>query len=383
MNLSEFTKENIKFVDYKPYYEISKKYNPILKKFYNEIKQSKDKVDKTCFFNVNNGLILEKANLNSSMWLPSQIKDYIDITDYYLFKYSKKVDDKFSIDIKIYLEEDELNNLDNIRNYIKLIIIWFVFIVNYSNKECYNTISVILYLTDFKKRLPESSIHVLEPFNVNTGYTTRCDLGNITIYRKEEWFKVLIHESIHYLGLDFGVENHNLNSIFPIDTEISLAETYVEFWARIFNIYFISFNLTIDKGYDEFKMLSTYFMDVEKHFSINQCNKVLKFMGLSYHDLIGKKDIHLMKRKLYKERTNVFSYYILTCILMDDPVKFIIWCKNNNLNIVKMNLENISKFEEYIKKNYKSKDLLSSMKKPNVFKTSEDDNLRMTILELI
>ena len=48
-----------------------------------------------------------------------------------------------------------------------------------------------------------------------------------------------------------------------------------------------------------------------------------------------------------------------------------------------MNLENISKFEEYIKKNYKSKHLLSSMKKPNVFKTSEDDNLRMTILELI
>merc|ERR1711990_305671 len=113
-------------------------------------------------------------------------------------------------------------------------------------------------------------IHVLEPFNVNTGYTTRCNLGNITIYRKEEWFKVLIHESMHYLGLDFGVENHNLHLIFPIDTEISLAEAYVEFWARIFNIYFVSFNLTIDKSYDEFKMLSLYFMDVEKKFSLNQ-----------------------------------------------------------------------------------------------------------------
>jgi hypothetical protein len=106
-------------------------------------------------------------------------------------------------------------------------------------------------------------------------------------------------------------------------------------------------------------------------------------MGLSYNDLIGKKEIHLMKRKLYKEKTNVFSYYILTCILMNDPVKFITWCKNNNLNMVKMNLENISKFEEYIKKNYKTNDVLSSIKKPNIFKTSEDDNLRMTVIELI
>ena len=381
MDLSKFTKENIKFVDYEPS-SLTKKYDSILKKFYDEIKQSKDKVDKTCFFNVNNGLILEKANLNSSIWLPHQIKNYIDITDYYVFKYSKKVDNKFNIDIKIYLEEDELINLDNIRNYIKLIIIWFVFIVNYSNKECYRTISIILYLTDFKKRLPDSTIHVLEPFNVNTGYTTRCNLGNITIYRKEEWFKVLIHESMHYLGLDFGVENHNLDAIFPIDTEISLAEAYVEFWARIFNIYFASFNLTIGKSYDEFKMLSLYFMDVEKKFSLNQCNKVLKFMGLSYNDLIGKKAIHLMKRKLYKERTNVFSYYILTCILMNDPVKFVTWCKNNNFNIVKMNLENIGKFEEYIKKNYKSKDLLSCVKKSNIFKNN-DENLRMTIIELI
>ena len=202
MDLSKFTKENIKFVDYEPS-SITKKYDSILKKFYNEIKQSKDKVDKTCFFNLDNGLILEKANLNSSIWLPPQIKDHIDITDYYLFKYSKKVDNKFNIDIKIYLEEEELINLDNIRNYIKLIIIWFAFIVNYSNKECYRTISIILYLTDFKKRLPDSTIHVLEPFNVNTGYTTRCNLGNITIYRKEEWFKVLIHESIHSNFIDY------------------------------------------------------------------------------------------------------------------------------------------------------------------------------------
>ena len=68
---------------------------------------------------------------------------------------------------------------------------------------------------------------------------------------------------------------------------------------------------------------------------------------------------------------------------MNDPVKFITWCKNNNLNMVKMNLENISKFEEYIKKNYKTNDVLSSIKKPNIFKTSEDDNLRMTVIELI
>ena len=65
---------------------------------------------------------------------------------------------------------------------------------------------------------------------------------------------------------------------------------------------------------------------------------------------------------------------------MNDPVKFIIWCKNNNLNMVKMNLENISKFEEYIKNNYKSETLLSGNKK--LFRNL-NNSLRMTIIELV
>ena len=203
MDLSKFTKENIKFVDYEPS-SITKKYDSILKKFYNEIKQSKDKVDKTCFFNLDNGLILEKANLNSSIWLPPQIKDHIDITDYYLFKYSKKVDNKFNIDIKIYLEEEELINLDNIRNYIKLIIIWFAFIVNYSNKECYRTISIILYLTMNKNNLFKNHIS-----NINNKYD---NILNIILNNSSKVSNNIQNNTIHS-NIFYNDENKTLKNI--------------------------------------------------------------------------------------------------------------------------------------------------------------------------
>lgn len=46
----------------------------------------------------------------------------------------------------------------------------------------------------------------LGPKNINTGYTV-LDNNNITIYRKEELHKIVIHELIHALGIDNGLDN--------------------------------------------------------------------------------------------------------------------------------------------------------------------------------
>ena len=44
---------------------------------------------------------------------------------------------------------------------------------------------------------------ILSAVNVNSGYTSFYnDLREIVIYRKEEWFKVLIHELMHYYDYD-------------------------------------------------------------------------------------------------------------------------------------------------------------------------------------
>ena len=112
-------------------------------------------------------------------------------------------------------------------------------------------------------------------------------------------------------------------------------------------------------------------------------------MGLEYTDLFNNSDpICVMKRKLYKERTPTFCYYILTCILMNNPFNFIIWCKkNNNINnIIKFSpITNVKLFVEYIKVNSLSKFLLETMKSlESLFKHKHGlyYSLRMSIIEL-
>ena len=103
-------------------------------------------------------------------------------------------------------------------------------------------------MTDFKKKLPEKSVDILSPINCNTAVTTGClEKTEIIIYRKEEWFKVFIHETFHSLGLDFAnystAEFENgIKSIFPLKN-LDITETYAEFWGTILNCAFCSYNL--------------------------------------------------------------------------------------------------------------------------------------------
>ena len=47
-------------------------------------------------------------------------------------------------------------------------------------------------------RLPENKTDILDQVNCNTAVTYACAVnGECLIYRKEEWFKVFIHETFH------------------------------------------------------------------------------------------------------------------------------------------------------------------------------------------
>lgn len=72
-------------------------------------------------------------------------------------------------------------------------------------------ISQHLYLFNtVQKELPENKSEVIGPVNANTGYTYRCEKNNeIVIYRQEEWFKVLMHETMHTFGNDFETEDYS------------------------------------------------------------------------------------------------------------------------------------------------------------------------------
>ena len=69
-------------------------------------------------------------------------------------------------------------------------------------------------MTPIKKVLPSSPFVILSPTHANTAVTTTCTAdGEICLFRKEEIFKVFIHETFHSLGLDFSsMSNTALNS---------------------------------------------------------------------------------------------------------------------------------------------------------------------------
>ena len=79
----------------------------------------------------------------------------------------------------------------------------------YSSKKCSKSLTIDIYFTPFKRSLPKNASDIIGPININGGFTYGgCMSSNkITVYREEEWFKVLIHELFHNLDLDFAEMN--------------------------------------------------------------------------------------------------------------------------------------------------------------------------------
>ena len=57
-------------------------------------------------------------------------------------------------------------------------------------------------------------------------------------------------------------------------------------------------------------------------------------MNLSYEQLYEKDKMSDVSRLLHKERTYVFSYYILKCVLLYHYDEFVLWCLKNDVSIV-------------------------------------------------
>jgi len=162
----------------------------------------------------------------------------------------------------------------------------------------------------------------LTEINANTAFTMSCS-SEILLFRSEEWFKVLIHETMHCFGLDFShhalrnVERYVASTVYalPSTTNVHVYEAYSEAWARILNAAFVS----VDTGDSLTRLL-----DIEVHHSGAVMTNVLRHQGYTYDDLF---DAAVMRR--YKEDTNAFAYYVLTYVLMSDYRSFIEWCRHN------------------------------------------------------
>ena len=308
------------------------------------------------------------TELFESKFVPSSIKGYVEgnMKGYLHMKtYLCNVEVEV---IYALFKQSEINNLRKVEKKIKKalrILRFLLFYVGTSNKV--KKITINLYLTPQKKTLPKNQIKTLNEEACNSALTYACaEEGEVLIFREEEWKKVLIHELFHSLCLDFSGISYLLlkdkfKDLFKVKSDYEISEAYAEYWATILNGCFISFDILDDKeDYEQFGLYSEFCIQFERIFSLFQLVKVLDYMGLRYKDLVSDgKMAKSLKNILYKEETNVLSYYIIKAVLLFDYDKFLFWCEKYNISAVKFDKTqlNLRRFGSYFENIYKNRRL--------------------------
>ena len=233
---------------------------------------------------------------------------------------------------------------------------WYSFIIPFSKPQCNQSFIVTLYWTPDKKTFPTSK-KILDQINVNSAFTFSCsgnNIGNeIIIFRKEEWKKVLIHESFHLLGLDFSgiketISTPILKTMFrnvEID-DFRLYECYCELWAELLNIVFLPVNIRNA-------------IQLETEFSIIQWKKILTYYGITYEQLI--------QTAKYRENTQIISYYGLKSVAwfyLNDYIEMFVIGRTNPFQFQPTMIE---QYVHFFKERYRTReyiDVMEQMKAP-------------------
>ena len=361
----------------------TKNTDEITRQLYNEIIDSYNylidlkRVKRDNFYNIsikkisNISQITKPKNFNSNSF-PEAIRNHIDHLSLSEISYTFSLFDR-KITLHFIVEEVEVEDKLSIYNrYVDAIVMWFYILNEYGSKKCASTFTIFFYFTSLEKKLPDSNISILDQIHVNTAFTTTCPKDSeIVIFRKEEWFKVLIHESFHNFALDFSDMNtsectKDILSIFPVSSEVNLFESYTEFWAEIMNALFCSFfNLKNKSDSEEFLSNFEFFINFERTYSFFQLVKTLDFMGLNYKNIYSQtKQSEILRNTLYKEKSNVLAYYVIKTILINNYQGFLSWCKTNNFSLLqfKKTTSNLKEFCNFIRNNYKTKLMLDNIK---------------------
>ena len=231
--------------------------------------------------------------------------------------------------------------------YIRWILMWFYIANVYARKECSQELNVYIFMNSTEKTLPTSSIDPLNASHMNSGYTTCCTKdSSIVIFRREEWFKVLLHETFHNFGLDFcSLDNKSivksLSTFFSVRSKFDVFEAYCEYWAITMNTLFIAYHIDEEQKIKSRFVINRFheLLKFERMFSMFQMIKILNHMSLVYDDVLTH-STSLNKNKTsevtikYKERTNAFSYYVLKNVLMFHHAEFMCWNKTNNTSLL-------------------------------------------------
>ena len=304
---------------------------------------------------VNKITSIVNKHLRSSKYIDSELINFIlTNTNCKIVTYKNIIKGKtYIFDFIMYNDEISILNLDLI---VEKMLLVLQLIIAISNNESRNGQHVTFFLTPFQKKLNSnnsnnsnnsSNSNILGAKNVNSGFTYPNLINGVTfIYRKEEFFKVFIHESIHYYGIDKALHkqlNSNINynkfiNLFSIGTEyiakIGINEGLTEYWTFIIYLTALSYKKSIT--------LANFIYEFERLYKLEllhilfQVVKILNYNKLTYSQFLANSSANSSNK--YKETSHIFSYYIVKTLLVynhENMLKSNIFDMNfsNKLNI--------------------------------------------------
>ena len=354
-------------------------------RLYDLIRDGFDFYDSTNINNMVLSVLTEKNMIikTASSYFPKSIQHRVQEDMKKQLHYTYYLPGDRIVNVYIGLMDNNIVNYQKYHDMMRLIISWAHICTKYSYKECSKKQNIYIYPTKLEKVLPMNEVVVLGTEHVNTAVTTRCSANNETIiYRQEEWFKVYVHEMMHSYGLDINdsynlLINNLVKKLFNVRSSMKVAEAYVETWARIINGAYAAVMFSESK--EDFEELFLFTMEVERLFSVIQAQKVLAYMNLTYNNVIERGS--RLSANLYRENSNVFAYYILTAMLMNDPYTFLQFCSRINRKWIRFDntLSAVKELENYIKLAHMDPTFIKNMETNFQVK---DKGLRMSLIDV-
>ena len=341
---------------------------------YDILKQHKNKIKyKTYFdllFSVSNDRKILHELLYKNLFISLDNIHYIESHDIIYKQYNSN-----NIKLDLFLPIDEHENYDEPD--IEKISLIYSIMSNLFNKKNEHLRLIVLYGNQKKQINYDECDKTLCSNNINSGLSIKHDL--IMIWRKEEFYKVLIHELIHFFGIDFYVNDeiyklleHSVNKKYKNIKNDKINESYTEAIAILINsvVYSKIHNIDVNK-----------IIKYEIIFSHFQIAKILNYFD---NDSIGNLDNIILK-----QNTSVFSYYIIKTMLLTNYKKMYNFWETNGFQILNTNEDEYEIiYNEILNNNNLDVDIVDFcilyFKKLNKIEKNEFINktMRMSVFEL-
>lgn len=195
-------------------------------------------------------------------------------------------------------------------NYIATIIEFMEKIALYYNQRIPPVELFIIYTK--QKKLINKNTKILCADNINSGSTYPGI--TVTCWRKEEFYKVLIHELFHFYKFDFHYGSTAYNRLYEyvdvgtIEGIDRINECYTECIAIILHCIYKSIlqNTNYNSTFNNFKE----YLNIELNFTLFQVAKIINlFNGTNINDFFN----HTV---ILKQNTSVRSYFIIKLLLL-------------------------------------------------------------------